>query len=151
MARVVLTGNPVQKVLYIVDQAVGLGGANRHDDVLLVQLFLRVQMEAGGSEAPYCPPGRRPLAVDGSCGDDTLAYIRYYQEEAARRFPAEAQPPDGRVDPMRSGSILASVTHKKYMIAALNIGYREKRGDLYLDIGRDPFFPAALRTSFYLS
>ena len=140
MAKVFLTGNPVQKVLYTVEHTVGTGGANRRDDVLLVQLFLRVQMEDGGSEAPSRPPDRRPLAIDGICGNDTLAYIRYYQEEAKRRFPGDAQPPDGRVDPMRSGSIFASITQKKYMIAVLNIGYRENRGDRYLDIGSDPLF-----------
>ncbi len=51
---------------------------------------------------------------------------------------------------MRSGSIFASITQKKYMIAVLNIGYREKRGDRYLDIGSDALFPAGLRKSFYL-
>ncbi len=149
MARVYLTGNTTQKLLYTVDQAVGAGGGNRRDDVLLVQLFLRVQTEPGGSEAPYQPPGRRPLAIDGVCGDDTLAYIRFYQEEARRRFP-QAAAPDGRVDPMRSGTIFASITHKEYMIASLNVGYREKRGDMYLDIGKDPLFPAGLRKSFYI-
>ncbi len=150
MARMWLTGVPVQKLLYTVDQTVGRGGGNRTDDVLLVQLFLRVLMEEGGSEAPYRPPGRRPLAIDGVCGPETLAYIRYYQDEALRRFPGAAPPPDGRVDPMRSGTIIASVTQKKYMIASLNIGYREKRGDLYLDIGRDALFPPGLRKSFYI-
>ena len=149
MARVYLVGNPTQRVLYTVDQAVGLGGGNRRDDVLLVQLFLRVLMEPGGSEAPYVPPGRRPLAIDGVCGDDTLAYIRFYQEEAQRRFP-QAPVPDGRVDPMRSGSVIASISHKVYMLVALNVGYREKRGDLYLNIGSDPLFPAELRKSLYI-
>ena len=121
-----------------------------HDDVLLVQLFLRVHMEEGGSEAPYRPPGRQPLAIDGVCGDNTLAYIRYFQEEAQRRFPGLAPVPDGRVDPMRGGSPFSPITHKKYMIVALNVGYREKRGDLYLDIGKDPLFPQALRKSFYI-
>jgi hypothetical protein len=146
-----LTGNPTQKVIYAVDQTVGRGGANRKDDVLLVQLLLRVQMEGGGSEPPYCPPGRRPLAIDGICGDDTLAYIRYFQDEAKRRFPGIAPPPDGKVDPMRAGAIFSGITHKLYMIVSLNIGYRERRGgDLYLDIGKDPLFPAALRQSFYI-
>lgn len=150
MARVYLTGKSEQKVLYTPDETVGPGGPNRHDDVLLVQLFLRVQMESGGVEAPYRPPGRQPLAIDGVCGGDTLAYIRFYQEEARRRFPG-APEPDGRVDPMRSGSVFASITHHLYMIVALNVGYREKRGDMYLDIAKDPLFPAGLKRSFYIS
>lgn len=150
MARVLVTGNALQKVLYTIDESVGPGCANHHDDVLLVQFLLRIQMEEGGSEPPYRPPGRSFIRADGSCGEETLAYIRYFQEEAMRRFPAEAPPPDGRVDPMRSGSIIASITGKKYMIVSLNVGYREKRGDMYLDIGRDPLFPPALRKSFYV-
>lgn len=150
MARVYLTSSPLQKVAYTVDEAVGRGGRNRQDDVLLVQLFLRVLMEDGGAEAPYRPPGLRPLAIDGFCGDNTLAYIRYYQDEVQRRFPGVAPPPDGRVDPMRSGTAYASITRKKYMIVDLNIGYRDKRGDLYLDIGSDSLFPAGLRKSFYI-
>ena len=149
MARVYLTGSTTQKVLYTVDQTVGPGGPNKRDDVLLVQLFLRVLTEEGGSEAPYRPPGRRPLAIDGLCGDDTRAYIRFYQEESRRRFP-QAPSPDGKVDPMRSGSIFSSITQKEYMIASLNVGYREKRGDTYLDIGKDPLFPAELKKSFYI-
>ena len=142
--------NPPQKVLYTVEQAVGRGGENRHDDVLLVQLFLRVQMEEGGSEPPYRPPGRDPLSIDGICGANTMAYILYYQQEAMRRFPGLAPPPDGIVDPMRSGTPFASITHMKYMIVSLNVGYREKRGDMILDIGNDPFFPPGLRKSFYM-
>ncbi len=150
MARVYLVSNPTQKILYTLDQAVGRGGANRRDDVLLVQLFLRVQMEEGGSEAPYRPPGRKPLEIDGICGDETLAYIRFFQEEAKRRFPT-APVPDGRVDPILSGTAFASITHQMYMIVTLNIGYRQKRGDLLLmDIGKDPHFPAELKKSFYI-
>ena len=149
MARLYFA-NPPQKFLYTIEGAVGRGGENRRDDVLLVQLFLRVQMEEGGTEAPYRPPGRNPLAIDGICGTDTMAYILYYQEEAKRRFPAVAPPPDGRVDPMRSGTLFASITSKVYMIVSLNVGYREKRGDMVLDIARDPLFPADLRKSFYI-
>jgi hypothetical protein len=105
-------------------------------------------MEQGGSEPPYRPPGRDPLAIDGICGDNTLAYILYFQQEAKRRFPV-APTPDGRVDPMRSGTPISS-TKNVYMIVALNVGYREKRGDMILDIGRDPFFLQGLKKSFYI-
>jgi hypothetical protein len=149
LARLYFAAAP-QKVLYTIEGAVGRGVENRHDDVLLVQLFLRVQMEEGGSEPPYRPPGRDPLAIDGICGDNTLAYILYFQQEAKRRFPV-APTPDGRVDPMRSGTLISSITKNVYMIVALNVGYREKRGDMILDIGRDPFFPQGLKKSFYIS
>ena len=149
MARLYFV-NPPQKFLYTIEGAVGRGGENRGDDVLLVQLFLRVQMEEGGAEAPYRPPGRDPLLIDGICGANTMAYILYYQEEAKRRFPGIAPLPDGKVDPMRSGTPFASITHKVYMIVSLNVGYREKRGDMVLDIGKDPLFPAELRKSFYI-
>jgi len=149
VARLYFAGPP-QKILYTIEGAVGRGGENRRDDVLLVQFFLRVQMEEGGSEAPYRPPGRDPLAIDGICGANTLAYILFFQEEAQRRFPGVAPAPDGRVDPMRSGGLFSSITKHVYMIVTLNVGYREKRGDMILDIGRDPFFPAELRKSFYI-
>lgn len=67
-----------------ISASVGAGGANRPDDVRVVQEQLNAQMR----------PPREPLVVDGICGPKTRAMIRDFQ-----RMVCGFNTPDGRVDP----------------------------------------------------
>lgn len=64
--------------------SVGRGGANDMRDVKLVQLLLNCQLPKG------CPP----MAVDGRCGNKTIATITAFQ-----RHSLNYSRPDGRIDP----------------------------------------------------
>src|SRR5882672_8015257 len=90
--------------VYFIDGAVGQGRANRRDDVLLVQFFLkalskRSEVESGES---YQPPGQREIQVDGVCGSATTAFIRHFQGVIDRAAKGSAFRPwqDGVVDPV---------------------------------------------------
>jgi peptidoglycan hydrolase-like protein with peptidoglycan-binding domain len=66
--------------------SVGNGGANRTDDVRLVQTWLNRWRFLDG---------RRPLPVDGRCGSGTLAAIRKFESEAlGRKYPSDRLTPD---------------------------------------------------------
>lgn len=64
--------------------SVGRGGANDMRDVKLVQLLLNCQL----------PKGCQPMAVDGRCGNKTIATITAFQ-----RHSLNYNRPDGRIDP----------------------------------------------------
>lgn len=64
--------------------SVGRGGANDMRDVKLVQLLLNCQL----------PKGCQPMAVDGRCGNKTIATITAFQ-----RHSLNYSRPDGRIDP----------------------------------------------------
>jgi hypothetical protein len=137
--------------VYTVEQAVGIGGANRRDDVLLVQFFLKVAMLDSPNSKPYIPPGEQPISIDGSCGPQTCRYIKFYQEEGNRRNPGVKTTTEGRIDPVAGGSLTSSISHTFYTILALNVSYKDRRGkDLHEDISKDPLFPAELAKSLYV-
>jgi hypothetical protein len=154
MARVYLIKKPKPNSLrlaYTVDQAVGQGCPNRRDDVLLVQFFLKVAMEDATGSPGYRPPGEKPITVDGTCGRQTVAYIKFFQEEGNRRNPGIPTTTDQRVDPVLSGTTKGALAGTFYTILALNVIYKERRGDLHLNISDDPLFPAELTKSLFIS
>jgi hypothetical protein len=67
-----------------ISASVGRNGANRKDDVLIIQQLIN----------EHLPIPLRPLDVDGQCGPLTIGAI----EEIQRRYLG-MKPPDGRVDP----------------------------------------------------
>ena len=72
-----------------IQKSVGTGGANKTDDVVVVQdLLNRVPPSSGGPEAP--------LAVDGLCWHKTESAIRRFQ-----KIGCGFQWPDGRIEPGR--------------------------------------------------
>src|SRR3954451_22502313 len=97
MARVMLMpkGMAQYSHVYVTDDEVGVGRANRRDDVLLVQFFLaalRSDLLRSGERAVNHTnkkgtnfnspvPTRPPIKVDGTCGSDTAAYIKHFQAE----------------------------------------------------------------------
>jgi hypothetical protein len=100
MARVMLMpkGMAEYSHVYVTDEEVGVGRANRRDDVLLVQFFLAAlssdllcsgnrsfnYTNKTGTDFNYTLPNRRPIQVDGTCGSETVAYIKHFQAEASK-------------------------------------------------------------------
>ena len=74
-------------VMYSVDQAVGSGGANRRDDVLLVQFFLLIarDSDARGNQG-FTPPGQQTIKTDGVFGPETAAYIKFSRKTQIGAF-----------------------------------------------------------------
>jgi hypothetical protein len=152
MARVYLLTKPkLTDRAYTVDQAVGQGCPNRRDDVLLVQFLLRVAREDAPDSPGYRPPGQPPIAIDGHFGPGTLAHLRFFEEEGNRRNPENPTVPDGRIDPVASGTPVGSLSGKLYKIFALNVLYVKRRGAaVHADMRRDPLYPAELTKSLYI-
>jgi lysozyme family protein len=70
----------------MLQSSVGIGGANRADDVRLVQTWLNRWRFLDG---------RRPLRVDGGCGAGTVAAIRKFEIDAlGRKYPVGRLIPD---------------------------------------------------------
>ena len=148
MARVLLLRNQMYDKVYVVDRTVGPGGQNVRGDVLLVQYFLRVAMESVGASPGFVPPNEQPIAIDGSCGSQTLRYIKHFQEEAVKRGANVKK--DGRVDPVQSGTVVGSISKTFYSIVAMNSAYRARRGNTH-ELATDPFFPADLTKELYIA
>lgn len=149
MARVWLYGKSGMSVLYSVDAPVGAGCANRRDDVLLVQLFLRVARDTIGGCKGFVPPGRPEITVDGLNGPNTQAHLDFFLEETNRRGNNLTR--DGRVDPVLQGQQAGSISGKLYTILALNKEYLFRHGSAKLaDIRSGPYFPPELAKSLYV-
>lgn len=148
MARVLLLRNQQYDKVYVVDRSVGPAGPNIRTDVLLVQYFLRVAMEASGGSPGFVPPNEKPITIDGSCGPQTLRYIKHFQDEATKRGANVKR--DGRVDPVQSGTVVGSISKTFYSIIAMNAAYRARRGAAH-ELASDPLFPADLTRELYIS
>ena len=135
-------------MLYDVDAAVGRAGANRRDDVLLIQFFLRIAMEDSPDSPGYRPPGEDPIAIDGAYGRQTQAYIDFFQKEAKKRNPDQLPLTDGKIDPLHT-NFRAGLEHQWHDIHALNRLYQKRRGPVHENIAKDPLFPPELVRSFY--
>jgi hypothetical protein len=108
VARVLLFDSSlsvVSKVLYSVDAAVGRGGANRRDDVLLVQFFLKVISEA---IPDFQPDGIAP--DDRHLGDDVAGLPRPLHPGRERANPDSCWSSTAR-RPMVSGTLTGDQRH----------------------------------------
>ena len=151
MARAYLIRNkPAYPALYTVEKSVGNGCANAVDDVYLVQYLLRVIMESGPLGPGYCPPGEAPISIDGNCGKQTIRYIRYFQEEGNRRNPEAQRVVDGKLDPIVRGNMRGVHSGLPLSMVFLNNVAHDRRSKIWLDLTRDPLFPAAAASSIYL-
>jgi hypothetical protein len=149
MAHVVLLLSGSRREFFVTDHAVGAGCPNGSEDVRLVQFFLKVASLSAGGFAGFQPPGEPPIEVDGRYGRQTQTYISFYQQEVNRREKRKLVEPDGRIDPIKPGQKISSITHTFYTILDLNVSYRARRGDT-TRIETDPLFPAQLRPVFFI-
>lgn len=139
-------------VIYTVESAVGIGAANKREDVLLVQFFLRIAMEERkifGREDRFLPPGEKPISIDGRFGRQTAAYIKFFQDETSKLsgFPGRG---DSRVDPF-AGVFRGVNTGKLLTIVALNFDHLERRGTgFHSSLVFDPRFPIELKKFLYV-
>jgi hypothetical protein len=171
MARVMLMpkGMAQYEHVYVTDEEVGAGRVNRRDDVLLVQFFLAALssdlLQSGnrffnytnkrGVDFNYTVPNHRPLQVDGTCGNETVAYIKHFQAEASKEAgikPEFVMVRDGVVSPIRKGQPWGARSDRVLSIVKLNAEYAGMFGKQRLeDITADPFFPAELQAAFYMT
>src|SRR5262245_35113496 len=129
MARVYLLSQPRKLLthLYVVERAVGNGGPNRRDDLLLVQFMLRVLMPPQGSypsQEVFQPPGQKPLAIDGLWGTQTHAYVKAFQEqfnkaEGPNTDKAFHLREDGAINPLEGGAIFGKRFHQLMTLVRL--------------------------------
>lgn len=171
MAHVMLYSTSQDGALYmfVTDHAVGAGCANQRDDVLLVQFFLAAlaadplragtqrfnYQSAEGLPYDYLLGDRPPLAIDGVCGANTVAYIRHFQKEGSKAFPASdplSMNIDGVITPVRKGVPWGERTGKVLSIVRLNREYRAIYGaQRLMRIDQDPLFPRELASSFFMA
>ena len=150
MARVYLLGtpSPLIKLVYTIDQAVGAGSPNVRDDVALVQFLLRAGMEDGKQ---YQIPAGPSLSIDGTCGPQTILYIRSWQQQESKLGQGFAVPvQDSVVSPMLNRSGLGSLSHQRYSILSLNLLYASANGiQKHANIATDSRCPTALLPSIF--
>lgn len=136
-------------VAYTNDSSVGPGCQNAREDVLLVQHLLRIAWDDAPGSLGFKPPGEKePIAVDGLAGAQTARFIKFFQEEAARRGANVAR--DGRVDPVRSGGPTGAISGRFYTVLAMNSARNSRRRANQADITSDPGFPQELRRHFVI-
>lgn len=171
MAHVMLLPKGMSQLphIFVTDDAVGLGCANKRDDVLLVQFFLAGlsadlltkgnqqfnYISKKGTPFNYTVPGQRPIGIDGVCGTQTVAYIKHFQVEASKTFDRSADfsmVADGKVTPIYKNNPWGQHTGRVLSIVRLNTEYSDMYGpDRLANIWTEPMFPRELVPSFYMS
>lgn len=160
MARTLVLTKPAKlgSVAYVVDGAVGAGCRNQRDDVLLVQFFLRAlgpKAASGTKDQFYQSPGSPALAIDGFCGQRTIAAIKTFQTQfdKGESNPAgwSALIQDGAVHPLNRGSMFGPRLGHLLTIIRLNTEYSFHFGvDRHGRLHQDPLFPRELLTVLFL-
>jgi hypothetical protein len=108
---------------YDIDFAVGRGGSNRRDDVMLVQTFLHIvyHENTDPETASTLPPpvGLDEITVDGYPGPITYGYIMHFKNQA--RSLGHKLYPDEVMDPFRNNDpgTLTTYTKSEYAFALL--------------------------------
>ncbi|MBI2480783.1 MAG: hypothetical protein HYV60_19795 [Planctomycetia bacterium] len=123
MAKVDILRTPTGTLalFYNLDAAVGPGCANRRDDVVLVQFFLREAYKAN----PLAFPGGPLVDINGKPDTATFTAIRCFQK-AWGAIGTQ----DGQVDPA-TGKAIASISKTQYTIVNLNLTFRGVRPQDY--------------------
>jgi hypothetical protein len=108
---------------------VGKGAANKFDDVVLVQHFLRNIYRYGD----LTPPESKPLSVDGICGKHTRLWILSFQKLCRKIGLSVAL--DGQISPARG---IFSKAGTVYTILHLNASYMARYPDLFKELVTNP-------------
>jgi hypothetical protein len=148
--RLIHAASHVCRVAFLVDAAVGRGGANRRDDVLLIQFMLNNMWGRlnPGTHKTFGALGTSPPVVDGLCGPKTIGAIEAFQKVY---FP-RPELADGRVNAVRPGSSLSFAGGEvRYTIILLNVAYGHHFGiERHHFIGHEPGCPSELQMAFYV-
>jgi hypothetical protein len=140
--------NPVKHSnFYNVTRAVGKGGYNEKEDVMVVQFFLqRVYLHADMKARK--PKGE--MKVDGKCGPITCNWILKFQLDM-RDIGRDCYP-DGLVDKAgnenNADNWNTSISRTHYTIRMLNNGVRVFEPALYKTLPYNPEVPPELRVAF---
>jgi hypothetical protein len=139
MAKVDLHQSPTF-LFYNLDAAVGKGGANRKDDVLLVQYLLKTSANVPGKFSAQVV-GVTQVAGVWSEFDDSL--LDMVQKAWSERGTATWQ--DRRIDPVPQQRSLTPRHHAQYKILTLNMIYQFLRPGDFPRIAEVADCPADLR------
>jgi hypothetical protein len=85
------------------------------------------------------------------CGRQTIAYLKYFEDEANRRHPDQPVVRDGRIDPIKPGTSTGPISRLVYKILRLNQACVVRRPSIQMDLEKDPSFPAELTPFLYVS
>ena len=105
------------------------------------------QMIDTGNKGFVPSDNTKPISIDGMYGNETLRYIKHYQEEGERRNPGVRVPTDCKISPVVEGGsgFLDAITR-------LNWDYFDRRGSVLAnDIRKDPMFPFGLHASLAIN
>jgi hypothetical protein len=146
---------PMMRVFYGIDLAVGASRANRRDDVMLVQFFLKSLSRTIDSETKesYTPSGQAMLQVDGIYGPRTAAYVKHFEAVLSRASQGAAMQlwQDGVIDSKPPGTNVGPIHGRVYAIIRLNTSYAASFGiDRHSAIDKDPDFPRELRPKLFI-
>jgi hypothetical protein len=123
---------------YNIDSAVGVNGANKPDDVMLVQFMLNTWMNSSAS--PFlCSGGPMPMTAipqDGKFDLTTLAYLVIFQMHRSGFIDVT-----GKADPLTPHNMEFGGT----TMTVLNIDLWSSEPQLYKDFTTGKNFPASLR------
>lgn len=160
MARTLALTSPgkLATVVYVVDGTVGAGCRNQREDVLLVQFFLRVlgpRTVSAAINETFQPKNAPPLAIDGVCGQRTLAAIKSFQTQFDKAESGPDNPgfllQDGVVHPPELGTSFGPRSGHVLTIIRLNTEYASQFGlDRHKRIDTDPLFPRELLKKLFL-
>ena len=159
MARTLILTKPAQfgTHSYVIDRGVGEGRPNQRDDVLLVQFFLRTlgPQPIEGTKETFLPVGQPPLAIDGTCGQRTIAAIKTFQTQFNKTQKTEDRSfiliEDGVVDPLNNGGLFGPRQGRVLTIVRLNTEYAFQFGlEKHKRIDTDPQFPQELFGKLFL-
>ena len=157
--KIIISPTSMIPVIYLIDQAVGRGGANRRADVLLVQFFIRLLQDQpqkfDGEQYNFIPGKSKFLAVDGVCGEETIRAITHFKNEhdkgARDKNSAENMLKDGRVDPMIAGNPFGARTGRVLSILRLNQDVVESVGvERFRKLHAERLFPQELKNFFFI-
>ena len=151
MAHVKLREDPGTniRVLYLVDGTVGRSGANRRDDVLLVQFFLNAMWGMSPDKKTVVGSGAAP-AIDGVSGRITIGAIETFQRWYWQQ-PARGGFTDGRIEPLPAGRLYGPLHNLPYTIIGLNVNFGFAFSvDRHARLSKEPNFPMELKPKLFV-
>jgi hypothetical protein len=138
MARLYLLDYSKQPLIVSNEAAVGRHAPNNRLDVMLVQFFLHVTMQADEKSWGWLIDRKFPKpTIDGVCGMQTLEWIERFQKHVKHARIIQ----DGRVDPILNGLSETGIGGPT-TIYMLNVAYYGIFGDGAISrITNHPLFP----------